>query len=179
MIWRIFHHFKYLIRLGKIYIIFCQSRMSLMFFLKSDFCFSISWTEAAKEGVSNWRKVWILIMAKNTLMMKGLLVLTNATSVNIPPLMQAIWGYIWKYTLEKNRTNATCVTMHPIMQAHWGHIWKRTVERSWWNVVSATMHPIRPAIWRHIWKHTVEKSQTNATSVKMYSLRQAIWGHIW
>ena len=179
MIWRIFHHFKYLIRLGKIYIIFCQSRMSLMVFLKSDFSFSISWTEAAKEGVSNWRKVWILIMAKITLMMIGLLVLTNATSVNIPPLRQANWGNIWKYTPEKNQTNATSVTMHPIMQAHWGHIWKRTVEKSQWNVVSATMHPLGQAIWGHISKHTMEKSHTNANNVTLHPLGQAIWGHIW
>ena len=147
-----------------------------------DFPFFISWTEAAKEGVSNWRKVWILIMAKNTLMMKGLLVLTNATSVNIPPLTQAIWGCIWKYTPEKNQTNATSVTMHPIMQAHWGHIWKRTVEKSQSNVTTVTLHLQCDSasshvsnVGTHLKIHTGDKSNSVTSHLFEETFENAQW----
>ena len=94
-------------------------------------------------------------------------------------LGQAIWGHIWKRTVDKSQTSATNVTMHPIRQAIWGHIWKRPVEKSHTNATSVTMHPLGQAIWGHIWKRTVEKSQTIATSVTMHPLVQTIWGHIW
>ena len=45
---------------------------------------------------------------------------TNATSVTLHPLMQAIWGSVWKHIVEKNQTNATSVTLHPLMQVIWG-----------------------------------------------------------
>ena len=48
----------------------------------------------------------------------------NATNANMPFLGQAIWGDLWKSTMEKSRTNATCVTLHPLGHAIWGHIWK-------------------------------------------------------
>ena len=48
----------------------------------------------------------------------------NATNANMPSLGQAIWGDLWKSTMEKSRTNATCVTLHPLGHAIWGHIWK-------------------------------------------------------
>ena len=43
--------------------------------------------------------------------------------MTLHPLKQAISGYIWKHTVEKNQTNVTlpCV---------WGYIWKRTVKKS-------------------------------------------------
>ena len=43
---------------------------------------------------------------------------------------KALWGHIWKHTVEKSLTNATNVTMHPPRQVIWGHIWKHTGERS-------------------------------------------------
>ena len=94
-------------------------------------------------------------------------------------LIWAIWGLIWKRTVEKSQTNATNVNMHPVMQALWGHIWKHTVEKSQTNATNVTMPLLRQAIWGNIWKRTVEKSQTNATNVTLPLLVQAIWGHIW
>jgi len=54
--------------------------------------FIVGRTEVAKEDASNWRKWWILIMAKITLIVRGFL--TNATSVNILPFGGAVWGDI-------------------------------------------------------------------------------------
>jgi len=54
--------------------------------------FFVGRTEAAKEDASNWRKWWIMIMAKITLIVRGFL--TNATSVNILPFGGAVWGDI-------------------------------------------------------------------------------------
>ena len=48
--------------------------------------------------------------------------LTNATNVIMLPIMHAIWGDIWKGTVEKSQTNATSVIMHSLMQAFWGYI---------------------------------------------------------
>ena len=92
-------------------------------------------------------------------------------------VMQAIWGYIWKCTVEKSQTNATNVTMHRLIQALWGDIWKHTVEKSQINATNVTMHPLMQAIWGYIRKCTVEKSQTNATNATMPLLGQAIRGH--
>ena len=50
--------------------------------------FIVGRTEVAKEDASKWRKWWILIMAKITL------ILTNATSVNRLPFGGAVWGDI-------------------------------------------------------------------------------------
>ena len=69
-------------------------------------------------------------------------------------------------------TNATNVIMLPIMHAIWGDIWKGTVEKSQTNAANVTMPPHGQAIWGDIWKHTVKKSQTNATSVIMHPLEQ-------
>ena len=104
---------------------------------------------------------------------------TNATCVIIHLLMQAIWGHIWKCTVEKSQTNATNAIMLLLQQAIWGHIWKHTVEKRQTNATNATLHPFRQAIWGHIWKCTVEKNQTNATNATMQPFRQAIWGDIW
>ena len=54
---------------------------------------------------------------------------TSVTNATIHPIGQAIWGHIWRHTVEKSQTNATSVIMHPLIQALWGHIWKRTVEK--------------------------------------------------
>ena len=71
------------------------------------FTFWVSWTKAAREGAPNWRKWWILIMAKITLMVKGRL--TNATTWGHikntqwrkVKQMQPVWLYIfWDRQLE-------------------------------------------------------------------------------
>ena len=94
-------------------------------------------------------------------------------------LMQAIWGHIWKHTVEKSQTNVTNVIMHLLMQAIWGRTWKHTVAKSQTNVTNVTLPHLRQATWGLIWKHTVEKSQTDATSVTLHLLWQSIWGDIW
>ena len=99
--------------------------------------------------------------------------------MTLHPFRQAIWGQIWKLTVEKSRTNAISVTTSHLGHAIWGHIWKHTVEKKQTNATSVTLHSLKRAIWGYIWKHTVEKSQTNATNVVMHLFRQPIWGHIW
>ena len=96
----------------------------------------------------------------------------------------AIWGDIWKCTVEKSQTNAASVTMHLLEQVIWGNIWKRTVEKSQTNATNVNMHPLRQAIWGDIWKRTVEEVK-NATSEiaqaflklfdNMHKLKQLIW----
>ena len=104
---------------------------------------------------------------------------TNATNATMHPLGQAIWGHIWRHTVEKSQTNAINVTLLALRQAIWGIIWKFTVEKSQTNATSVIMHPLIWALWGHIWRHTVEKSQTNATNVILHPLIQVLWGHIW
>ena len=41
-------------------------------------------------------------------------------SIILHLLGQAIWGDIWRHTVEKRQTNATNVTMHPLREAIWG-----------------------------------------------------------
>ena len=48
--------------------------------------------------------------------------------------------------------------MHSLWQAIWGDIWKHTVEKNQINVNSVTLHPLRQAIWKDICKHRGEKS---------------------
>ena len=133
---------------------------------------------------------------------------TNATNETMPLLGQAIWGNIWKYTVEKSQTNATNVIMHPPGQTVWGRIWKRTVEKSQTNAASecdfASCHPsaLRTPLkihrgqksdkcnqcdyassragnlMKHIKIHVV-KSQTNAANVIMHALIHVHWRHIW
>ena len=69
--------------------------------------------------------------------------------------------------------------MHPLRLAIWGNIWKRTVEKSRTNATSVTLPFLRQAIWGDIWKHTVEKSQTSATNVTLPALSKVLWGDIW
>ena len=98
----------------------------------------------------------------------------SATNVSMNLLGLAIWGVIWKDTVEKNQTNATNVTMHPLRQEIWGDTWKPTVEKRQTNATN-----VRQAIWGHIWKRTAEKGQTNATNATMHPLVQTLWGDIW
>ena len=90
----------------------------------------------------------------------------------MPPLRLAIWGDIWKHTVEKSQTNATNVTMPLLKRSIWGDIWKCTVQKSRRNATNVTLHQLTQAISGHIWKHTVEKSQPNEPCVTMPLLRQ-------
>ena len=75
--------------------------------------------------------------------------------------------------------NAVSVTMHPLKLAIWGDIWKRTVEKNLRNAISVNLHPLRQDIWGCISKRTVVKRQTIATNVTMNFLKQLFWRHIW
>ena len=46
----------------------------------------------------------------------------NATSATLHLLIQAVWGDIWKRTVEKSRTTATNVTLPLIGHTCWGYI---------------------------------------------------------
>ena len=111
---------------------------------------------------------------------------------------QAIWGHIWKLTLEKKRTNATNATLHLFGQTIWGDIWK-----------SIQMQPMRLCICTgrqfetHLKTHSGEKAdkcnQCHFASVRadnlrrqlkkknvwmqpfatLHLFRQAIWVNIW
>ena len=72
---------------------------------------------------------------------------TKVTCAIMHLLMLAIWGDIWKRTVEKNQTNATCVTLHPLIQVHWGIIWKCTVEKSQTDATSVISHALTKVIW--------------------------------
>ena len=55
--------------------------------------------------------------------------------------------------------------LHPLRQAVWGHIWKGTVEKRQTNAGSVFLHPLIQVLWADMWKDILEKSQTNAISV--------------
>ena len=67
-------------------------------------------------------------------------------------LIQAIWGYIWKYTAEKSQTNAAIVIIPLLSQAIWGDIWKPTLEKSQTNATNE----IEQAFWKQF-EHTRTK----------------------
>ena len=133
----------------------CGGRVSIIYSIKW-------WTRTFKVSTKKLLRMWQR-MAKTW----GQI---SATNVSMNLLGLAIWGVIWKDTVEKNQTNATNVTMHPLRQEIWGDTWKPTVEKRQTNATNVIMHPLMQVIWGHIWKHTVEKSQTNATSVILHSL---------
>ena len=84
-------------------------------------------------------------------------------------LRQAIWGHIWKRTLEKNKINATNATMHLIRQAVWGDIWKIIVYES------KTMQPMCLWIFPVMWfEDTFEKVQW-ANGKQMQLMRLCIF----
>ena len=86
---------------------------------------------------AQWRKVkqmqrmrlWILNKSK-----------TNATNVTLPLLRQAIWGHIWKRTVEKSQINAANVTLpllwHVIMRRHLKTHWRKVKLK--WHIESVT-----------------------------------------
>ena len=68
----------------------------------------------------------------------------------------------------KNQIGAANVTMHAVGQAIWGHIWKRTVEKSQTNATNVTMHPLGHTIWGDIWKYTLEKAKHASSRVDKF-----------
>ena len=42
-------------------------------------------------------------------------------SLSLPALIKALWGLIWKYTVEKSQINATNVNRPLLRQTIWGH----------------------------------------------------------
>ena len=75
------------------------------------------------------------------------------------------WKYWTKILkISESHISATSATMYLPIQAIWGHIWKSTVEKGQTNVIYVTLRLLRQAICGDIWKYTVGKSQTNATN---------------
>ena len=64
-----------------------------------------------------------------------------------------------QYTERTRQRNASYVTMQPIKQAIWGLVWKHTVEKRQRNATSATMYPSRQAVWGYIWKYVANKTR--------------------
>ena len=89
-----------------------------------------------------------------------------------PVWLSILWSKCFEDTSENAEwKNATNVTFNPLGQAIWGFIWKHTVEKSQTNATDVIMHAQTQVLWGHIWKHTLEKSSTSATSVIMPHLR--------
>ena len=137
----------------------CGGRVSIIYSIKW-------WTRTFKVSTKKLLRMWQR-MAKTW----GQI---SATNVSMNLLGLAIWGVIWKDTVEKNQTNAINVTMHPLRQVNWRDIWKHTVEKSQTNATNVTMHHPRQALWGDICRRTVGKSQTNATSAIMHALIQVL-----
>ena len=120
---------------------------------------------------------------------------TNATNATLHLYRQAIWGHIWKLTLEKNiqiQSMRLCicsgrqfketveknvqmqpfVTLHLFMQAIWENIWKLPQVKSRSNAINATFHLFRQAIWENIWKLPQVKSLSNAINAIFHPFRQ-------
>ena len=64
-------------------------------------------------------------------------------------LRNAIWRFIWQFTVGKSQTNVTNVTMPPLNQAIWR---KCTVEKKETNAASVTLHLCGQTPWRNTWK---------------------------
>ena len=105
-------------------------------------------------------------------------VFTNATNATLHPLGQAIWGHIWKRTVEISQKNATSVILHPLKQVVWELIWWYTIEKSlknqpvWICMLSGKQ-------FEYTFENTLRRKQTNATSVTMHAMIHPIWGNIW
>ena len=123
------------------------------------------------------------------------------------PPAQAIWGHIWKHTVEKAKQMQPvwlCILLWKCfeetfdktqwrkakqMQSMWlciircrqfvGTFETHIVEKSNTNAANVILHPLMRASWGHIWKCKVMKIQTNATNVIMHPPVQATWGDIW
>ena len=117
-------------------------------------------------------------------------------------LSQAIWGHIWKRTVERGQTNITNeLWQSPVWSGstdndnlvlkdyassqagNWG-LWfnwckcEKPEENKWQCHKIKQMQPMSPlekAIWGDIWKRTVEKNEINANNVTLDLLRWAIW----
>ena len=72
---------------------------------------------------------------------------------------QAIWGHIWKRTMEKSQTNAINVILHCLMQVLWGDFLKSIMEKSQ-NKCNQCDHAFSDpsSLWRHLKTHNGENS---------------------
>ncbi len=119
---------------------------------------------------------------------------------------QAIWGHIWKRTVEKFEQmqpmwlflfrskifeetfeNAQCRKEKKSYRCDFAYVragnlmthLKTHSGKIRTNATSRNLYQSKLTHWGSIWKHTVEKNQINATNATLPLLRQAIWGHIW
>ena len=72
--------------------------------------------------INQFRKIWAKLSTRKQHI--------NAINASLRLIVEAVWGDIWKCTLEKSETNATSAIMLPLNQAIWGHIWKDTIEKN-------------------------------------------------
>ena len=72
--------------------------------------------------------------------------------------------------MERKTTSATSVILRRLRQAIWGYIWKYTVEKSWVNATNVIMHSRGRIIWRHIWKHTMESNKCEKCNFASYDV---------
>ena len=82
---------------------------------------------------------------------------TSATNVNMHPLGQAIWGDIWKHTLEKTQTDATNATSSEagdLRRQLKTHSWEKWYKCNICDFASAHVSNLRT----HLETHTGEKS---------------------
>ena len=108
---------------------------------------------------------------------------------NMPLLMQAIWGYIWKRTVEKSQItwpadlrihfkshsgeksiDAASVIMHPLEQATLGTTWKRTIEFS-----SVHSKSLRLLLIIHSGEKSNQCNQCHFVCCDPSALRQGFW----
>ena len=82
--------------------------------------------------------------------------------------MQMWQSWRKQLAMSLNQTNVTNLTMHLLSQAIWGHIWKYTVEKSQTSAANVTLPLLGQMIWRGFWKRTVEKRQTNAINITVH-----------
>ena len=124
-------------------------------FLSESLVFSVWNLQSARNKIANWWG-WIMILEMTHQM----------TSVKVEPML--MFPRETQIMNEKNQTNVTNATMPPLLHAIWGGIWKRTVEKNQTSATSATLHQSKLTIWGSIWKRTVEKNQTSATSATLH-----------
>ena len=77
--------------------------------------------------ITQWRKVKQMQPVHNVYIGQFFSFRPRAVGHIVQPRDRHIIEHIWKYTLEKSRTNATSVSLTALIQALWGLTWKYTV----------------------------------------------------
>ena len=94
----------------------------------------------------------------------------DAADVNMPSLRQAIWGDIWKRTLEKSQTiadNATSSCLNALIHAFENTQWMMTIRCRLQLMYICLLWGKR---FEETFVNTLEKSQTNADNATLYCL---------